>query len=79
MSSQVYAASMKQLQNTVREHRTARRLTQADLADIVGVSRQTIVAVEKGEYTPSALLALSLADAFGVAVEDVFEIVEDGD
>jgi len=65
--------------NTVREHRAVRRLTQDELAKTVGVSRQTIVAVEKGEYTPSALLALRLARAFGVAFEDVFDLQGEGD
>jgi putative transcriptional regulator len=62
------------LTNTVREHRVASRQTQDELARIVGVSRQTIVAVEKGEYTPSALLALKLGQAFKVPVETLFRI-----
>ena len=60
------------LLNTVREHRVVRRLTQEELAAAVGVSRQTIIAIEKGEYTPSALLALRLARTFRVAFEDLF-------
>jgi len=65
------------LLNTVREHRVARRLTQEKLARAVSVSRQTIISVEKGEYTPSALLALRLAQTFGVAFEDMFELGEE--
>ena len=60
------------LLNTVREHRVVRRLTQEELGSAVGVSRQTIIAIEKGEYTPSALLALRLARTFRVAFEDLF-------
>jgi len=67
------------LLNTVREHRVVRRLTQEDLASAVGVSRQTIIAIEKGEYTPSALLALRLARIFGVAFEDVFTADDQGE
>jgi putative transcriptional regulator len=73
MSSRLYAALMK-LANTVREHRVAGRLTQDELAKATGVSRQTIVAIEKGEYTPSALLALKLGQAFRVPVEELFRI-----
>jgi putative transcriptional regulator len=67
------------LLNTVREHRVVRRLTQDDLAKSVGVSRQTVVSIEKGEYTPSTLLALRLSQEFGVAVEDLFRIELEGD
>jgi len=67
------------LLNTVREHRVLRRLTQDDLAKAVGVSRQTVVAMEKGEYTPSALLALKLARFFGVVVEGLFSIESEED
>lgn len=49
-------------------------MTQDDLAKAVEVSRQTIVALEKGDYTPSTLLALRLAQVFGVTVEDLFRI-----
>lgn len=67
------------LVNVIREHRVVRHLTQDDLAKLVGVSRQTIVALEKGDYTPSTLLALRLARVFGVAVEDLFSIESLGD
>ena len=62
------------LMNMIREHRVVRRLTQDDLAKLVGVSRQTIIALEKGAYTPSTLLALRLAHVFGVTVEDLFRL-----
>lgn len=48
-------------------------LTQQALADRVGVTRQTIIALEAGAYAPSLLLAFKLARAFGVAVEAVFQ------
>jgi putative transcriptional regulator len=51
-----------------------RGLTQEGLAEKAGVSRQTIIAIEKGNYTPSVLLALKIARIFKVSVEDVFSI-----
>ncbi len=52
-------------------------MTQQQLADIVGVARQTIIAIEKGKYAPSLALAFRLARAFGKALEEVFHY-EDG-
>ena len=52
-------------------------VTQQQLAQAVGVSRQTIIAIEKGRYTPSVLLALKIAKYFGLKVEDIFELKED--
>lgn len=49
-------------------------LTQEDLAQRAGVSRQTIIAIEKGNYTPSVLLALKIAGIFKVPVEKIFKI-----
>jgi putative transcriptional regulator len=48
-------------------------MTQQELAERVGVTRQTIIALEAGKYVPSLLLAFRLAAAFGVKVEDVFQ------
>ena len=62
------------LVNTVREVRRARRMTQADLAAAVGASRQTIVSIEGGDYTPSVLLALRIADALDRPIEQLFAI-----
>jgi putative transcriptional regulator len=50
-------------------------MTQQELAEKAGVTRQTIIAIEAGKYTPSLQLAFSIARAFGVGVEDVFEDV----
>ena len=49
-------------------------LTQQDLADRVGVTRQTILSIEKGHYTPSVALALELARVFGESVETLFQL-----
>ena len=67
------------LPNPLKQHRARLDLTQEDLAAAVGVRRQTILAIEKGKYVPSALLAFTLADALGMPVTDLFELVEGGD
>ena len=58
--------------NSVRLKRTARKLTQDDLAGRVEATRQTIIAIEKGNYVPSVLLALRIADALDTKVEELF-------
>ncbi len=58
--------------NAVRSARRGAELTQAELATEVGVSRQTIVAIENGGYAPSVYLALALGTALGRSVEDLF-------
>ena len=58
--------------NAVREHRKAARLTQAELGKACGVSRQSIVSVEGGDYAPSVYLALKLAKALDTTVETLF-------
>ncbi|MCA9266168.1 MAG: helix-turn-helix transcriptional regulator [Planctomycetales bacterium] len=69
--------SEPQLTNCIRDLRTAQRgMTQQQLADKVGVTRQTIVALEKGAYTPSLALALRIARLFGKPTEEVFELSE---
>ena len=60
------------LGSRLSELRTAAGLTQAELADKVGVSRKTVNTVENGVFVPSTTLALSLARALGVTVEDLF-------
>lgn len=60
--------------NKVQDYRHQCDLTQEELACKVGVSRQTIIAIEKGCYTPSVLLALRIAKVFKLAVEDIFNI-----
>jgi putative transcriptional regulator len=58
--------------NDVRHRRLGLRLSQAALADALGVSRQTVNAIETGRYLPSLPLAMALARFFGATVEDVF-------
>lgn len=60
------------MKNGVRELRTERGLSQGRLAEEMGVSRQTINAIETGRYTPSLPLAISLSRFFGLPVEEVF-------
>ena len=62
------------LRNTLRELRAERDLTQAGLAEMVGVSRKTINTIENGVFVPSTVLALKLAQALGLAVEDLFSL-----
>jgi putative transcriptional regulator len=62
------------LANRLRIARAERDLSQTDLARAVGVSRQTISSIETGQYTPSALLALLIADALEKPVTDLFWI-----
>lgn len=64
-------------ENPVRVRRRAQRITQAVLAAAVGVSRQTVVSVEKGDYAPSVYLALKIARALESTVEDLFPLKED--
>ncbi len=62
------------IKNEVGKFRTDKGVTQEDLASTVNVSRQTIIALEKGNYTPSILLAIKIADFFKVSVEKIFKI-----
>jgi len=62
------------LSNSIRDLRASALLTQQDLADRVGVTRQTIVALEKGAYTPSLALAIRIARLFGKPVEEIFQL-----
>jgi putative transcriptional regulator len=64
----------EKIHNNVCIHRTDRGVTQEELASEVNVSRQTIIALEKGNYTPSILLALKIAGFFKVPVEKLFKI-----
>ena len=59
--------------NTVREARTSLKMTQDDLADKVQATRQTIIAIEKGNYVPSVLLALRIAAILDKKVEEIFQ------
>ena len=60
--------------NAVYTLRTKKGLTQEELAERAGITRQTVISIEKGNYTPSDLLALKMAAVFKVPVEDIFHI-----
>lgn len=64
----------EKIQNEVSKYRIEMEITQEDLASKVNVSRQTIIALEKGNYTPSILLALKIAGFFKIPVEKIFKI-----
>lgn len=60
------------MKNRVRELRTERGWTQADLAKRLDVSRNSVIAIENGKYDPSLPLAFQIADAFGLRIEEIF-------
>ena len=62
------------LDSRLREERTRQNLTQAQLAELVGVSRKTINTVENGIFIPSTVLSLKLAKALGTTVEKLFQL-----
>ena len=66
------------MNNKIRVARAEVRMTQQQLADAVDVSRQTINAIESGKFVPSTVLALKIAQNFGKAVEEIFQL-EEGD
>lgn len=63
--------------NHIKEHRTRMNLTQEELAKAVGVSRQTIISIERGRYVPSLPLALKFAKFFNKSIDEIFFIAED--
>lgn len=67
MSSKLYS-----VRNSVRDYRSGRGLSQGQLGEALGVSRQTINAIETERYTPSLPLAIGMARFFGTTVEDMF-------
>ena len=62
------------MKNYVREERTKKELTQVKLAEMVNVSRQTIISIETSRYTPSVTLAIKLATVLGKKVETLFKV-----
>jgi putative transcriptional regulator len=66
----------ERLENSIKERRTELGLTQAELAEACGVTRKTVNTVENGVFSPSALLAMKLARALNVTVEQLFRIAD---
>lgn len=66
-------SGIKVLSNRIRVLRAEKKMTQKELAEKVGVSRQTIISTEKGNYTPSLILAFDIANVFNVRVDEVFQ------
>ena len=62
------------MNNKIRIARAEARLTQQQLAEVAGVSRQTINAIESGKFVPSTVLALKMARIFGKSVEEIFSL-----
>jgi putative transcriptional regulator len=65
------------VENKVHELRFEIGMTQEELAEKAGVTRQTVISIEKGNYTPSVLLSLKIAKIFGKVLEEVFYIKND--
>jgi len=68
---------MGEFTTRLKELRAARNMKQGDLAELVGVRRETIIRLEKGQYNPSLKLAVDIARVFGCAIEDIFIFPED--
>ena len=65
------------LNNRLKEYRARLGVNQQEMGELVGASRQTISQIERGDYSPSVTLALKIAKACGVTVEDIFTYEED--
>ena len=61
------------IRNTIRDLRAARSMTQQELADLIFVTRQTVLAIEGDKYSPSLEVAFRIAHVFGVPLEQVFQ------
>ncbi|PAB00260.1 helix-turn-helix transcriptional regulator [Enterococcus canintestini] len=62
------------IKNRIKVLRAERNWTQVDLAEIVGISRQAVISIEKYKYTPSLELAFHIAQAFDVDINEVFQV-----
>lgn len=65
------------MQNTIRVERAKQNMTQGELADAIGVSRQTIHAIETGKFAPSVITALKISRFFNTSVQEIFQLEED--
>lgn len=63
--------------NSIRAHRERAGLTQAELARTIGVTRQTLIAIEQGKYSPTLELAFQIARALQLGIDDLFQYPED--
>ena len=66
-----------EMKNTIKVERAILDITQEELAQKIGVSRQTISSIEKNKYVPSTVLALKLSQLFGKSVNEIFELEEE--
>ncbi|WP_312443323.1 helix-turn-helix transcriptional regulator [Lacrimispora sp.] len=64
---------METLSNTVKELRVQKDISQGKLAELVGVTRQTIISLEKGSYVPSLLLAMRISEVLETPIEQIFK------
>ena len=62
------------MKNSMRVERVIKRMTQAQLAELIGVSRQTILAIDSEKYVPSTVLSLKIASVFGKRVDEIFQL-----
>ncbi len=69
--------NINEMKNRIRIERAIMDITQADLAEKIGVSRQTINAMESNKYVPSTVLALKISKLFGKPVEQIFELEDE--
>ncbi len=65
------------MENKIKEYRKERKITQDDLAEVVGVTRQTIISLESGKYNASLKLAFKIANYFDTKIEDIFIFEEE--
>lgn len=70
----LYHQLIQKMTNTLREMRKKRKITQEQLADLVGVSRQSINAIERGKYIPSTVISLKISEVFNTSVNKLFEL-----
>ena len=66
-------ADKNKFESKIHVYRATKRMSQQELADLVGVSRQTIIQLERNRYNPSMMLVYSIAQVFGVTIEDLFD------
>ena len=62
------------MKNNIKELRKGRKLRQEDLAEILGVTRQTVIAIENNKYDPTLELAMKISEFFGLSVNDIFHL-----